>query len=132
MVDGFHYNSSTESYLCESCAEGKIHLSTFPQSSRRSEEKLGLVEGDVCGKMGTKSLSDGEYFLTFIDNKTRYLLIYILKSKDEVFQKSLEWKALAENSSGHKLKVLPTDNGGEYSSAEFESYLRRADNPENS
>ena len=51
--------------------------------------------------------------------------IYILKSKDDVFQKFLEWKALAENSSGHKLKVLRTDNGGEYTSAEFESYLKR-------
>ena len=31
---------------------------------------------------------------------------------------------MAENSSGHKLKVLRTDNGGEYTSAEFESYLK--------
>ena len=73
MVDGFDYNSSTESDLCESCAEGKIHRSEFPQSSRRSEEKLGIVHSDVCGKMGTKSLGDGEYFLTFIDDKTRFL-----------------------------------------------------------
>ena len=125
MVDGFDYNSSTESDLCESCAAGKIHRCKFQQSSRRSEEKLGLVHSDVCGKMGTKSLGDGEYFLTFIDDKTRYLWIYILKSKDEVFQKFLEWKALAENSSGHKLNVLRTDNRGEYTSAEFESYLKR-------
>ena len=96
----------------------------FPQSSRRSEKKLGLVHSDVCGKMGTKSLVDGEYFLTLLDDKTRYLWIYILKSKDEVFQKFLEWKALAENSSGHKLKVLRTDNGEECTSAEFESYLK--------
>ena len=85
MVDGFDYNSSTESDLCESWAAGKNHRSKFPQSSRRSEEKLGLVHSDVCGKMGTKSLGDGEYFLTFIDDKTRYLWIYILTSKDEVF-----------------------------------------------
>ena len=46
-------------------------------------------------------------------------------SKEEVFQKFLELKALAENCSGHKLKVLRTDNGGEYRAAEFESYLKR-------
>lgn len=52
--------------------------------------------------------------------------IYILTRKDEVlvFQKFLEWKALAEKSSGQKLKVLPTDNGGEYMSIGFESYLK--------
>ena len=67
MVDGFDYNSSTESDLCESCAAGKFPRSKFPQSSRRSEEKLGLVHRDVCGKMGTKSLGDGEYFTLHVD-----------------------------------------------------------------
>ena len=45
--------------------------------------------------------------------------IYILKSKDQVFQKFVEWKALAEKSSGQKLKTLHTDNGREYTSAKF-------------
>ena len=36
----------------------------------------------------------------------------------------MEWKSLVENSSGHKVKKLRTDNGGEYTSTEFESYLK--------
>ena len=36
----------------------------------------------------------------------------------------LEWKTQAEKLSGHVLKVLRTDNGGEYTSKEFESYLK--------
>ena len=44
--------------------------------------------------------------------------------KDEVFDRLLQWKAQVEKSSGRKLKVLRTDNGGEYTSAKFEDYLK--------
>ena len=79
MVDGFDYNSSKESDLCELCPEGKIHRRTFPQSNRRSEEKLDLIQSDVCEEISTKSLGGGENFLSFIDDRTRYVWINILR-----------------------------------------------------
>ena len=51
--------------------------------------------------------------------------MYILKSKSQVFEKFVEWKALVETSSGRKLKILRSDNGGEYTSAEFIAYLKK-------
>lgn len=70
-------------------------------------------------------MSGAVYFLTFIDDKSHYAWIYLLKNKHEVYQKFLQWKALVERSSNHKLKVLRTDNGGEYTSSEFEDYLSK-------
>ena len=106
--------------------EGKHHRTTFPNSGgKRCYKVLGLVHSDVCGKIGTQSLSGAEYFLTFIDDKTRNTWIYVLKHKSQVFEKFLEWKALIEKSSGETLKILRTDNGGEYKSAEFHNYLKK-------
>ena len=48
-----------------------------------------------------------------------------LKHKSEVFKKISEWRALVEKSSGMKVKVLQTDNGGEYMSKEFQKYLTK-------
>ena len=125
MVDGFDYDSSKDIDFCESCVEGKIHRFPFPtDGGKQADEPLELIHSDVCGKMSTKSIGGAEYFLTFIDDKTRYVWVYMLTRKDEVFQRFQEWKALVENSSGHKVKVLRTDNGGEYTSNEFESYLK--------
>ena len=62
------------------------------------EEPLDLVHSDLCGKMNEKSLSGAEYFLSFIDNKTRYVRVYFLKSKDQVFEKFLKWKAMVKKS----------------------------------
>jgi len=74
--------------------------------------------------MNAKSIGGAEYFLTFIDDKTRYVWVYPLKHKSQVFDRFREWKALVENASGQKLKVLRTDNGGEYTSIKFEEFLK--------
>ena len=77
----------------------------------------------MCGKIGTKSLGGGEYFVTFIDDHTHHVWVYILERKDEVFQQFREWKVQVEKSTGRNIKILRTDNGGEYTSTEFTSYL---------
>jgi transposase InsO family protein len=48
--------------------------------------------------------------------------VYLLKSKDEVFSKFKEFKALIENLSETKIKILRSDNGGEYTSKEFVNF----------
>ena len=126
LVDDFDFNVSRETTFCESCVEGKHHRSRFPvDGGKRSSEPLGLVHSDVCGKMNATSLSGGEYFLTFIDDNTRFTWIYVLNHKDEIFPCFLEWKAQVERSTGRKLKTLRTDNGGEYVSADFEKCLKK-------
>ena len=123
LVESFDYDSSKEIGFCETCIGGKHRRSLFPTGNTRCEQPLGLVHSDVCGKMSSESLGGAEYFLTFIDDKTRYVWVYPLKHKDEVFDRFLKWKALVEKSSGRKLKVLRTDNDGEYTSTKFEDYL---------
>ena len=62
--------------------------------------------------------------MTFIDDKTRYIWVYIIKNKSDVFSKFCEWKKEVENQFGHRVKTLRTDNGGEYMSHQFEQYLK--------
>ena len=125
LVNGFDYDPAKGVDFCESCVRGKIHRCPFPDTGReRATKPLGIVHSDVCGKLNSPSLGGAEHFVTFIDDKTHYVWIYVLKHKHEVFRTFKEWKSLVENSSGHKVKVLRTDNGGEYMSTEFETFLK--------
>ena len=65
--------------------------------------------------------SGNSYFMTFIDDYSRKTWIYFLKSKesDEVLDRFQEFRALVENQSRKKIKVLRSDNGGEYTSDGF-------------
>ena len=126
MVSGLNFDWRQDSGFCESCVKGKNHRLPFQHSTgKRADHPLDLIHSDVCGKIGTWSLSRGEYFVTFVDDHTRHVWVYILKHKGEVLQRFQEWKALVEKLSGRHVKTLRSDNGGEYNSREFTSYLTK-------
>jgi hypothetical protein len=56
--------------------------------------------------------------------------VYFLKSKDEVFNKFKEFKALIENLSERKIKILRLDNGGEYKDVGIKRELTTTYNPQ--
>ena len=89
--------------FCEPCVQGKSHCLPFQQSSvKRTDHPLKLIHSDVCRKIGTRSLGGGEYFITFLDDHTRHVWVYIIKNKSEVFQRFRESKAQVERSSGKR------------------------------
>ena len=74
--------------------------------------------------MQTTSLSGYVYYASFIDDYSRKTWIYFLKKKDEVFERFKEFKALVENLSKNKIKILRSDNGAESTSNEFNDYYK--------
>src|SRR5258708_40263003 len=65
------------------------------------------------------------YFNIVIDDHSSQKFIYFLHSKDQVFDKFVEFKSIAENEMGQKIKILHTDNGGEYTSPKFNDFLSK-------
>ena len=73
--------------------------------------------------MQTASMGGKKYFVTFIDDYSRCCSVF-LRHKSEVMEKFKEFEAGAMNASDRRIGTLRTDNGGEYSSKEFEYYLK--------
>ena len=76
--------------------------------------------------MPSTSLSGYVYYVSFIDDYSMKTWIYFLKNKDEVFGKFKEFKALIENHTNTKIKTLRSDNGGEYTSKDFDGSCKDA------
>ena len=124
LVSRLDYNMSGEVGICEACIGGKQCKNSFKPSDTTTSMPLELVHSDVCGKMGHKSLGGAEYFLTMLDDKTHYVWVYPLKTKDQVFERFKDWQTEVENFTGRKVKTLRTDNGGEFTSKSFEAHLK--------
>jgi transposase InsO family protein len=62
------------------------------------------------------------YFMTFIDDYTRFCYVYLLKTKDEALHYFKACKAEVENQLERKIKRLRSDRGGEYFSSEFTEF----------
>jgi len=59
-----------------------------------------------------------------MDDLSRKTWIYFLKKKDKAFSWFHSFKALVENQTGKKIKILRTDNGTENELNEFKYYCR--------
>ncbi|PWA42899.1 Copia-like retrotransposon [Artemisia annua] len=62
------------------------------------------------------------YFITFCDDSSRYLYVYLLRSKDEAFDSFKVFKAEVENQLGKRIKILRSDRGGEYFTRKFDAF----------
>jgi hypothetical protein len=126
MVEGIPEFQSTHEGISKGCALGKNIKKPFPSSNNRSKEILDLIHSDVCGQMAVKSLGGYSYYVIFIYDYSIKTWLYLLKTKDEVFNKFQEFKEEIENLTNKKIKMLRTDNGGEYTSKEFVAFCKSA------
>ena len=125
LVKGMIIPKSARISFCEKCVEGKMSKKPFKSVGEiRSVRKLQYVHSDVCGPIPTQSIAGNKYFVTFIDDYSRFCKVYLMKHKSEVFNKFKEFELIASNECGCSIGTLRTDNGGEYLSKEFESYLK--------
>ena len=108
--------------VCEACQLGKQSMIKFSKSAIRTTTKLQIVHIDVCGPMHNESLNDLRYFLLFIDDYNRYCWVFFLKSKIYVFYEFVKFKTTVEVEIGEKMKVLRSDNGGEFTSQRFKDF----------
>ena len=109
--------------FCQGCILGK-HLE---HKYERTSAPLELIHNDIAGPFPHMSMIQAKYALTFIDEFSRYCWVYFLKHTSEFFDLFKVFRALVENQSGRKLKILRSDNGDEYFKSGFIQYCEDAD-----
>ena len=75
---------------------------------------LELIHSDLCEMNGVLTKGGKRYFMTLIDDVTRFCYVYLLKTKDETLDYFKIYKAEVENQLERKIKRLRSDSGGEF------------------
>jgi transposase InsO family protein len=122
MVCGLPPISHAEQF-CDTCVLAKHRRGVFPKQSKyRADKAMELVHGNLCGPVKPATPSERRYFLLLVDDATRYMWVVLLTAKSEASSATKRIQAAAEKECGRKLRVLRTDNGGEFTAAEFAAY----------
>jgi hypothetical protein len=116
MVIGLPGFSLDHLGMCRGYALGKNVKAPFPSNETQSKGILDRIHSNMGGPMSAASMKGSSYYVTFIDDFSRKTWIYFMKTKDEVFSHFRDLKAHVENMTGRKIKVLRTDNGGDFTS----------------
>jgi hypothetical protein len=91
------------------------------KSAKRSSEILEIIHTDICGPFPTPYLNGQRYFISFIDDHTRYMYLYFLNDKAEALNAFKTYKVEVEKQKDKKIKIVRSNRGGEY----YERYTEK-------
>ncbi len=101
-----------DAQVCEACISGKLHRSPIPRASAtRAEGLLDLVHTDIAGPFPVPSKGGALSFVTFIDDRSRWLTVFLIKSKSDCFSCFLKFRSHVENQIGRKIMAIRSDGG---------------------
>jgi hypothetical protein len=108
--DGLLGSLDFDSYnTCEPCLLGKMTRTPFTGFVEWAFDLLGIIHTDVCGPMSVATRNGYCYFMTFIDDLSRYGYIYLMKHKYETFENFKEFQNQVKNQLDRKIKHLRSD-----------------------
>lgn len=105
--------SVSSSLICHACQLGKAHQLPFASSQHVSTAPLQLIHTDVWGP-AISSVNNSKYYVSFVDDFSRYVWIYFLKYKSDVESVFLQFQKHVETMLNSKIRSVQSDWGGEY------------------
>lgn len=90
--------------FCEHCIYGKQTRVKFNTGIHKTKGKLDYIHSDLWGPSKVPSHGGNRYFITFIDDFSRKVWIYLVKTKDEAFNTFVQWKTRVENQCDKRIK----------------------------
>ena len=121
LVDVMHIRKDGEAGHCDTCAEEKAKRAPVNKASGiRAKKKLDLVHTDVLGLIHQESYEGFRYAIGFVDSYSRYVVMYPMRTRDEVIEK-LELFIADVGSPG----TLVSDGAQEYKPRGFNEVCRK-------
>ena len=106
---------------CESCVESKTTKKSC-KSIEKESDLLSLIHNDLKDLKNTMTRGGKRFYITFIDDYSRYTRVYLLRNKDETRDAFIKYKNEVENQLSKKIKRLRIDRRGEYEPNPFNSF----------
>jgi transposase InsO family protein len=126
MVGGVPLISHLEE-VCHACLAGKQARMSFPQAAQwRASKPLELLHIDLCGPITPSTAAGNRYFMLIVDDCTRWVAMYVLKTKDQACDAFARFKSEAENQLDAQIKTVRSDRGGEFLSMAFRDVCEKA------
>ena len=75
---------------------------------------IDLIHTDICGPFDVPSWGEEKYFITFIDDHSRYCYLYLLHEKSQTVDILQTFITEVKRQLNRKVKVIRSDRSGKY------------------
>ena len=104
---------------CDTCAKAKLTKKSFDKDRERATRPCEIIHCDIVGPIDPCTfVKRNKYFMCVVDDYTRYLQVFVIKSRTEVVECMKEALRMlqAEFPGPGQFKTLQCDQGAEFSS----------------
>jgi hypothetical protein len=116
-----NYNT-VQGSKCQACVQTKQPHKPHKVVDERHMTLLELIHSYICEMNGVLIKGGKRYFMTLIDDATRYCYVFLLKTKYDALECFKTYKAKAENQLENKIKCVRSERVREYFSNEFDLF----------
>ncbi|KAM1033353.1 hypothetical protein TB2_036345 [Malus domestica] len=106
--------SFDSSHVCDVCPLAKQTRQPFGLSSISTTFPFALIHCDIWGPNRQSSLSGAHYFLTIVDDFSRFTWVFLMKHKSDTQQLIKDFFAYVHTQFHTHIQCIRTDNGGEF------------------
>jgi len=111
--------SSLSNKECSVCPLAKQHRLPFSTSHTYSNHSFELIHCDIWGPFSSSSSNGSKFFLTIVDDFTRFTWVYLMHHKSQTRMLLESFYHLIETQFNSKIKCFRTDNGSEFLMTDF-------------
>ena len=120
----FDFNTKIKNELCPQCICGKQKETQYKSSESKANSPFELIHTDVC-QAGTPSVSNKNYFITFMDDYTSFLWTFPIQHKSDVVVVIKNFVRTIKTQFNKNVKILRSDKGGEYINQNLDSFFKK-------
>ena len=103
---------SNDLEICVDCVKEKL-TKTKKNGTTRSQNLLEIVHTNISGPYSS-TLCGNKYFITFIDDFSRYGYVFFIKEKSDALEMFKVFRTEVEKQQGKFIKIVRSDRGGQY------------------
>jgi len=108
---------------CSVCINSKLKNKSYKPSMNKSTHILDLIHIDLVGPV-TPSINNNKYFLTILDDFSRFGWVIFTENKNDIFNKFIIWYNQLYNTTNTTVKCIRSDNGKEFQNTRFETFCQ--------
>jgi transposase InsO family protein len=110
--------------ICRGCAEGKMHLQPFEDSTSRASRSFELIHSDLK-ELPVILYHKYKYFVTFLDHYSSYCWVVLMRKKSDTAQAIDNFLSMVRTQHSTLVKEFMTDAGGEYKSLDLRDKFKQ-------
>ena len=119
MQSYYPFLHNNKNFMCSTCHYAKHKRLSFSSSISHASNKFDLLHIDIWGACSKISMHGHRYFLTIVDDYSRFTWIHLMHTKAEARKIIIDFVAYIEAQFDGKVKTIRSNNGAEFLMHDF-------------